>query len=115
MSQQERIKKKFDNLVSSVSYGMDLSSSSTAYTIRFKDTRYATTTEFENSLSNNNVSVYYVLATPEYLPITGTLAEQFENVYKKMLSQEGQTNISQVNADLPFTISATTLKSLANL
>jgi hypothetical protein len=59
-------------------------------------------------------TMYYILATPTYTPITGTLAEQLEYVYKNMLSQEGQTNISQINNDLPFTISATTLKDLSN-
>lgn len=70
---------------------------------------------FKTWLSTHNTDVYYPLANPEYLPITGTLAEQLETIYKDLTAESEQTNISQVNADLPFTISATTLKSLTNL
>ena len=83
--------------------------------IRMYNATEMTAEDLKTFLSNNNSPTYYVLATPQYLPITGTLAEQLENVYKNMLSQKGQTNISQVNDDLPFTISAITLKSLENL
>lgn len=70
---------------------------------------------FKTYLSTNNMIVKYPLATPTYTPITGTLAEQLENIYQNMLSEQTQTNISQVNADLPFTITATTLKDLSSL
>lgn len=70
---------------------------------------------FKSWLSNNNMTCYYVLATPTYTDITGTLAEQLETIYKELTPESEQTNISQINEDLPFTISATTLKSLSSL
>ena len=66
-------------------------------------------------LESNNITCYYALSTPTYTQITGTLAEQLEAVYYEAMSKEGQTNISQINDDLPFVISAETLKSMANL
>lgn len=56
-------------------------------------------------LGNNQTYAYYPLATPTYTQITGTLAEQLEYVYQKLLSYTGTTNISQVNNDLSFNMS----------
>ena len=83
--------------------------------VRTSDTTLTTTSAINTYLSSNPMTVYYPLASPEYLPITGTLAEQLETIYKDLTAESEQTNIIQVNADLPFTISATTLKSLTNL
>jgi hypothetical protein len=83
--------------------------------IRINTTTANDVSSFKTWLSTHNTTVYYVLNTPTYTPITGTLAEQLETIYKDLTSESEQTNISQINADLPFTISATTLKSLANL
>ena len=63
-------------------------------------------------LSTNTPLFYYILATPTYTPITGTLAEQLEYVYQKMLSQKGQTNISQINNDLSFNLSVQAIEEL---
>lgn len=63
-------------------------------------------------LTTHNTKIKYVLATPQYLPITGTLANQLENIKSKLLSQSGTTNISQVNNDLPFELSVSAFKSL---
>lgn len=60
-------------------------------------------------LSSNNVEVYYVLNTPTYTKIEGTLAEQLEDVWRTY-SYKGQTNISQINNDLPFELSVTALE-----
>ena len=57
-------------------------------------------------LSNNNVEVYYVLATPENILLNDTLQETLDSFY----SYTGQTNISQNNNDLPFKIKASALK-----
>lgn len=65
-------------------------------------------------LANNVLRIYYVLTTPTYTPITGTLANQLENVYKNMLSQKGQTTISQINADLPFNMSIQAIEDISN-
>lgn len=60
-----------------------------------------------NWLSTHNVKVKYVLATPTYTKIEGTLKDQLEAIKK---SYDEQTNISQTNNDLPFVISASAIK-----
>ena len=72
-----------------------------------------TVSDLQTWLSTHNTEVYYIMTTPIYTPITGTLAEQLENVYQKMLSQKGQTNISQVNDDLAFGLSVQALEDLS--
>ena len=67
---------------------------------------WSTSTNAINSLKtwlgNNNVIVYYVLQTPTNTEITdANLINQLESL-KGAMSYEGQTNISQVNNDLPF-------------
>ena len=94
----------FNNLVTSVNYGFNFTSGN-SNTIRFKDTRYTAIEDFQNSLASNPITIYYVLATPTYTQITGTLETQLENVYQKLLSYSGTTNISQVNNDLSFNMS----------
>lgn len=66
----------------------------------------STATDFKNWLANNNVTIYYILATPTYTKIEGTLATQIEAL-RNALSKEKQTNISQINNDLPFNLEAT--------
>ena len=60
-------------------------------------------------LSNNNLSMYYILATPTYTLLNDTLQTQLTNIYNKALSYQDQTNISQENDDLPFVISASAI------
>lgn len=61
-------------------------------------------------LSTHNTEVYYILATPTNTEITyQPLIDQL-NELEKAQSKENQTNISQVNNDLPFIISASALK-----
>ena len=62
-------------------------------------------------LESNNVVIDYVLDTPTYTQITGTLAEQLENLYNAM-SKNGQTNISQVNNDLGFILGTGVLENI---
>ena len=71
--------------------------------------------DFKTWLSNNNVTIYYVLATPTTTEITDTdLIAQLEAL-KNAESYAGTTNISQVNDDLPFIITASAIKDLSNL
>lgn len=57
----------------------------------------------------NNMPIYYALETPTNTEITyQPLIDQL-NELKKAQSKENQTNISQVNNDLPFIINATAL------
>lgn len=66
---------------------------------------YATSVaDFKTWLSTNNIEVRYVLATPTNTEITDTtLIEQLEAI-ANATSYEGETNINQVNNDLPFII-----------
>jgi hypothetical protein len=66
-------------------------------------------------LENNNVDFWYPLATPKYLPLNDTLQSQLDTIESMLLSYKGQTNISQVNDDLPFIIDSTALKDLTSL
>ena len=63
-------------------------------------------------LSTTNLIAYIALETPTYTPITGTLETQLENVYKNMISQTKQTNISQENNDLSFELSVSAIEDL---
>lgn len=75
-----------------------------------KDSTYTDSTTFKTWLSTHNTSVYYVLATPTSTEITDTtLINQLEELYIAK-SKENQTNISQINNDLGFIISASALK-----
>lgn len=70
----------------------------------------ASASDLSTWLSNNNTAIYYVLATPIREEITyQPLIDQL-NLLEKAMSKDGQTNISQVNNDLPFIISASALK-----
>ena len=79
-----------------------------------KSNEYADNTAFQTWLSTHNTTVYYVLATPTYTKITDEdLILELENL-GSMVTYNEQTNISQTNADLPFIITAETVKSLVN-
>lgn len=65
---------------------------------------------FKTWLGTNNPKVLLEAATPTYNKITyEPLLEQLEAFYRAK-SQEGQTNISQENNDLPFEIEASALE-----
>lgn len=71
-----------------------------------KATIGTTNNEINSYLLSNNIILYAVLATPTYTLLNDTLQTQLENIYEWALSYQDQTNISQVNNDLPFVISA---------
>ncbi len=61
-------------------------------------------------LSQNNIKVYFELATPITTQITDTtLVSQLENLYQNAMSYQGTTIISQTNDNLPFILNATAL------
>lgn len=65
---------------------------------------------FKTWLSTHNLSIYYIEATPTNTEITyQPLIDQL-NLLEQAMSKDSQTNISQVNNDLPFIISASALK-----
>ena len=59
--------------------------------------------------------IYYNIDTPEYILLNNTLQEELNNIYKFVLSYQDQTNISQVNNDLPIIFSATKIKDFNKL
>jgi hypothetical protein len=69
--------------------------------VQISDNTFNSTDALKVWLSTHNTSVYYPLATPTYTPITGTLKDELESVWRAN-SYKGTTNISQVNNDLPF-------------
>lgn len=69
--------------------------------------------DFKSWLSTHNTIVYYVLATPQYILLSDTLQHQLDDIYNWVESYPGQTNISQINNDLPFIISARAMKDLS--
>lgn len=83
--------------------------------IGFADETINTKELFLTWLGNNTPTIYYPLATPTNELFNDTIQEQLEDIYFNMLSYEGQTNVSQVNDDLPFNINSTALKDLNNL
>ena len=64
--------------------------------------------DFLTWLGTNNTIIKYPLATPTYTKITNTTLLGQLNAIKK--SYEGQTNISQVNDDLPFILDVSAIK-----
>lgn len=66
-------------------------------------------------LTSQNLKAYARLVNPTYIQLTETLASQLESIYYNQTAYNEQTNISQTNTDLPFTIDAETLKSLINV
>ena len=78
--------------------------------IRVVETLAPTLADFKTWLSTHNTIAYFVLATPtntevEYQPLIDQL-----NELEKAMSKDGQTNISQVNNDLPFFMIVSALK-----
>ena len=64
---------------------------------------------------DTGATIYYVAQSPTYIPLNNTLQEALNTLQEKLLAYKGQTNISQVNNDLPFEIVASALKDISNL
>ena len=80
-----------------------------------KNSKWESKSDLITWLNNNDTILYYPLATPTNELFNDTIQDQLEDIYNNMLSYEGQTNVSQVNEDLPFNINSTALKDLNNL
>lgn len=99
----------FNTLVANENFGLDLSSSTSGNTIRIKDTNYDDINQFKTWLASNNVELLYVLATPTYEEITNETLLNELNELEKMMSYNGQTNIS-ISGNLPMILDVTALK-----
>ena len=66
--------------------------------------------------NNNNPLILYIpLKDVTYTLLNDTLQNALNTLQEKLLAYKDQTNISQVNNDLPFTFSASALMDLTNL
>ena len=82
----------------------------THYFTRFENDNTPTLSEWKTWLSNNNVTLYYVLATPTEEEITNTtLIEQLEAI-SKAKSVKDKTYITQTNEELPFILDVEAIK-----
>ena len=81
--------------------------------IRYDDIISSGASGFKTWLSTHNTTAHYVLETPIFTEITGTLATQLEAL-ENAKSYNNQTNISQTNNDVPFIISASALLQNSN-
>ena len=80
---------------------------------QIRDSRYSTKEAFKTSVSGEYF--YYPLATPTNTEITYQPLINQLNAIENAMSKKGQTNISQVNNDLPFIISCEAILSLNNV
>lgn len=71
--------------------------------------------DWKNLLSNNNMITYYPISTPQYIPLNDTLQTQLNNIRDKVLAYQNQTNISQVNNDLPFRLKLSAIRDMSNI
>lgn len=92
-----------------------IASSGYAIYVKIDNTIVNSVETFKTWLSTHNVIVYYTLLSLEYVLLNDTLQSQLEYIYNQMLAYKGQTNISQINNDLPFIIDSTALKDLTSL
>lgn len=72
------------------------------------------TTAFTEWLSNNNVELQYILATPINVLLNETLQEQLDNILYAYAYQD-QTNITQTNDGAPFVIDAEAVADVSKL
>lgn len=80
-----------------------------------KDRMYVKTTLTIEQLNALGATFYYVTNNPTYIPLNDTLQSQLTEIYKWVKAYQDQTNISQVNNDLPFVITASAIKDISNL
>ena len=73
-------------------------------------TEETTIADWKNWLSSHNVKLYYRLNTPKYILLNDTLQQQLDDIYETLKAYDEQTNITQINHDLPFIMTAITMK-----
>ena len=87
-----------------------ISTDNTITGINVEDDEGTKVSKIKNWLSNNNVSLYCVLATPTETEITNsTLIEQLEAIYRAK-SVKDKTYITQTNDELPFILDVEAIK-----
>ena len=87
-------------------------------TVEIYDENYNTSVsvaDYKTWLNSHNLVLYYILQAPEYILLNDTLQSQLTEIYKWLKSYQDQTNISQVNNDLPFVIKASAVRDMSNI
>ena len=79
------------------------------------DTEQGAAQAIKEWVTTNGLKVVYPLAEPETIEITDTTLISQLNAIKNAISKKGQTNISQVNNDLPFELDVIAFKDMSNL
>ncbi|MCI6457185.1 MAG: hypothetical protein MSA56_05745 [Clostridium sp.] len=117
VSKDEKFKEKSNRFQTGKSFYMldeeGLYLTTSGMRIRIKKTTANSLNDFKSWLSTHNTEVYYLLVTPQYILLSDTLQHQLDDIYNWVESYPGQTNISQINNDLPFIISARAMKDLS--
>lgn len=83
--------------------GISIDTSNNYSFFYIEDVATYTLNNFKTWLTSNPITLYYILATPTYTQITGTLKDELEDVWRAN-SYKGTTNINQTNNDLPFNL-----------
>ena len=78
--------------------------------IILKNTDYTSASDFKAWLSNNNVTVYYVLQNPQITDISDNVLINQLELLNNAKSYNNQTYISQADNILPFIITVDALK-----
>ena len=78
--------------------------------LRVRNEQYSSTSATDFKTEMNNKIVYFQRYTPTYTLLNDTLQTQLNNIRDKVLAYQDQTNISQVNNDLPFRLKLSAIK-----
>lgn len=68
------------------------------------------TEALQTFFQNNHTTIYVVNETPTYTLLNDTLQQQLDDIYETLKAYNDQTNITQINHDLPFIMTAITMK-----
>ena len=89
-----------------------LSSPSNILYIYLGDSTIDTVAKLQTWLSTHNLIVYYLLDTPTYTLLGDTLQTELDNIDKLLKSYTNETNITQINDDLPFNMDITAIEDI---
>lgn len=69
----------------------------------------------KNYLATVNNTIKYLTNTTQYILLNDTLQSQLTEIYNWLVSYQYQTNISQVNNDLPFRIKVSAIRDMSKI
>ena len=108
-----------DRFIDYASYAEMLNHENSIYNngtnIYFYNSLLTTAQNWTDLFTNKPSTFYYPLETSQYIPLSDTLQQQLNNIHDKVLAYQDQTNISQVNNDLPFTLKLSAIRDMSNI